>query len=211
MGSHGNYSPFIWVTDFSSLGTCDRPPSIRFERVRPHQFLSTLEVLFFFCVESLICYDDFQEQYYLPLEETLAIAEQLGVPHPKSSKNIPWLMTTDAVITLNQDGQKVRYARTIKLSKQLTERNVAKFAIEREFWVKRYVDWGIVTERDIPEPFARNWAWLRNKYELPDITQDVIRTVGEVLLGLIKGREASLSSLTMQTDTRLGLELVEGH
>lgn len=73
-------------------------------------------------------------------------------------------------------------ARTIKMKEELlNERVLEKHEIEREYWQRRDIDWGIVTEEEIAKTKARNisyihdyllyfnWedGWLGNKYNIP--------------------------------------------
>jgi len=52
--------------------------------------------------------------------------------------------------------------RTVKESEELNdERVIEKLEIERVYWESRGIDWGIVTEKEIPATFAKNVEILR--------------------------------------------------
>ena len=66
-------------------------------------------------------------------------------------------MTTDFLITV--DGGYV--ARTVKPKTELQKLRVReKLEIERRYWLKRNVEWRIITEDEIPNTKIRNIEWL---------------------------------------------------
>ncbi|WP_338838354.1 TnsA endonuclease N-terminal domain-containing protein [Kurthia gibsonii] len=82
---------------------------------------------------------DIQEQYpLLPLEETLIIADELGIKHPTDPKtNEPIVMTTYFLLTTDKGEGSVELARTIKMKDELLkERVLEKFEIEHFYWKK---------------------------------------------------------------------------
>ncbi|WP_343030041.1 TnsA endonuclease C-terminal domain-containing protein [Alkalibaculum sporogenes] len=50
----------------------------------------------------------------------------------------------------------------------LKERVLEKFEIEREYWQRRDIDWGIVTEEEIPKTMARNISYIHDYYNIQD-------------------------------------------
>ena len=63
---------------------------------------------------------DIREQFpLLPLEETIVIADELGIKHPTDSKtHEPIVMTTDFLLTVDKGEGLVELARTIKVKKR---------------------------------------------------------------------------------------------
>ena len=60
-------------------------------------------------------------------------------------------------------------ARTIKMKDELLkERVLEKFEIEREYWQRRDIDWGIVTEEEIHKIMARNISYIHDYYDIRD-------------------------------------------
>ncbi|WP_223555958.1 TnsA endonuclease C-terminal domain-containing protein [Lysinibacillus sphaericus] len=61
----------------------------------------------------------------------------------------------------------VYLARTVKPSKDLEDpRVIEKFEIEREYWEKKGIDWGIITEKELPTRFVKNIQWVHKFYFL---------------------------------------------
>jgi hypothetical protein len=104
------------------------------------------------------------------LEETIIIADELGIKHPTDHKNgEPIVMTTDFLLTLDKGQGVFEVARTIKMKDELLkERVLEKFEIEREYWQRRDIDWVIVTEEDIPKTMARNISYIYDYYDIRD-------------------------------------------
>ena len=139
---------------------------------------------------------DIREQYPLwPNSETVKIAEQCGVNHPyypKSKPRQPIVMTSDFCITMQKpNGRKYNIIRTVKPSGKLEptikqkDRVLQKFEIERRFWKKKNINWGIVTEREINDDFADNLEKIRGFYkqsrQLHDLTKRDIYDIAFVL------------------------------
>lgn len=60
-------------------------------------------------------------------------------------------------------------ARTVKMKDELLkERVLEKFEIEREYWQRRDIDWGIVTEEEIHKVMARNISYIHDYYNIRD-------------------------------------------
>lgn len=112
---------------------------------------------------------DIREQFpLLSLEETLVIADELGIKHPVDPKmGEPIVMTTDFLLTVNKGEGRVELARTIKMKDELLKECILeKFEIERVYWEKRGVDWGIVMELEIPKTLARNISYIHDYYNI---------------------------------------------
>jgi hypothetical protein len=141
---------------------------------RQHEFLSDLERNYFYITEFSDFVIDIREQFPLqPLEETLVIADELGIKHPTDPKTgEPIAMTTDFLLTINNGQGEFEVAQTIKMKDELLkERILEKFEIEREYWHRKEIDWGIVTEEEIPKTMARNISYIHDYYDirvLPD-------------------------------------------
>src|SRR5699024_12653435 len=83
-----------------------------------------------------------------PQEETIVIAEELEIKHPADPKTVdPIVMSTDFLLTVDKRQGVFEVAHTIKMKdKLLEERVLEKFEIERVYWERRGISWGIVTE-----------------------------------------------------------------
>lgn len=162
-----DYKPWLLVQDVPSAGRCHREVGMKIPR--QYTFLSDMENRYFQIIEYSDSVVDIREQYpLLPIEETVFIAGELGVKHPTdpfTSEQI--VMTTDFLITVTKNGENKLLARTVKSSDDLnSERTIEKLEIERRFWEKQGVDWGIVTEHEINRIFADNIKAIRKYYDL---------------------------------------------
>ena len=208
-GEGPDYKPWLTVHDVPSRGLRTRAWSEKTSRI--HHLLSRLEYLFFLWLEHDPEVIDIREQYPLELEETKRIAQRLGHDHPwdrKSGCLVP--MSTDFVYIKIVRGTPCRFARNIKYRRDLAKpRTQEKISIELEYWNARpEVDFGIVTEREIPPQLIRNLGWwhdaLRSDY-LAGIEES--RPIVEAFLRpRVEAEDTPLADLTDQADLRFGLE-----
>ncbi|OJE40244.1 transposase [Bacillus tropicus] len=180
-GIGADYKPWLKIQDVSSLGRSTRLKGIKTSR--QHEFLSDLERNYFYLTEYSDCIFDIREQFpLLPLEETIVIADELGIKHPTDPKTgEPIVMTTDFLLTVDKGQGVFEVARTIKMKDELLkERVMEKFEIEREYWQRRDVDWGIVTEEEIHKVMARNISYIHDYYNIRDY--DVFQKMSSQLI-----------------------------
>jgi hypothetical protein len=140
------------VRSFSSKGSTHRKMS----RItgRMHNLLSNHEENYFLILEYADDIFDFEDQYMLPTNFTTKIAKKLKIRHPFNiEKNEPYPLSTDFLI--KKKGGEV-LARTIKPFDKLNKSTIKKFEIERFFWEMQGVNWGIVTEHEIPPILVKN-------------------------------------------------------
>lgn len=190
VGRKEEYKPWIKIQDFPSTGRVSRIKGIKTNR--QHELLSDLERNYFYFLEFSEAVSDIREQYPLfPLQETLLIAKELGIQHPKNPQTQePTVMTTDFLITIKDDKGEVRdIARTLKYKKELLkERVLEKFEIERVYFERHGINWGIVTEKEVSSVVAHNLSDLHAYYFLDDIegVRSIEKTVrGDMLAAFI--------------------------
>ncbi|MGA5662669.1 TnsA endonuclease N-terminal domain-containing protein [Bacillus bombysepticus] len=176
-----NYKPWLKIQDVSSLGRSTRLKGIKTSR--QHEFLSDLERNYFYLTEHSDFVFDIREQFpLLPLEETIVIADELGIKYstdPKTGE--PIVMTTDFLLTVDKGQGVFEVARTVKMKDELLkERVLEKFEIEREYWQRRDIDWGIVTEEEIHKVMARNISYIHDYYNIRDY--DVFQKMSSQLI-----------------------------
>jgi TnsA endonuclease N terminal/TnsA endonuclease C terminal len=208
-GEGTEYKPWLTVRDVSSLGWSSR--ILGWKTNRLHHALSSHEGDYVYIGEWSKKIVDIREQYpLLPLENTLAIAESCGIEHPVHPKTKkPIVLTTDFLLTLEHDGRRIEQARTIKPFAQLaSDRTLEKFEIERLYWKALNIDWGIVTEHEIPKVLADNVERVHDRYRREDLglTFDDICDIAVVLTDLIKEGSLALRHATRACDRRLGHE-----
>ena len=161
------YKPWIKIQDVPSLGRSTRLKGIK--TGRQHEFLSDMEKNYFYFLEYSDCVVDIREQYpLLPLEETLIIAKELGIEHPKNPKTGEYIvMTTDFLITEENEGKIINIARTIKAKNDLMNKRILeKFEIERIYWRKRDINWAIATNEEIDKVVSENISFFHSYYDI---------------------------------------------
>ena len=142
LGSGATYKPWLRVQDVPSHGRVHRVPS-RFGRVV--HLMSDIEYAAFLDFEGKPSVVDVREQFPLPRAETIAIAEQLGVAHPKNRGTII-VMTTDLVVDWRGGGLTPVAAKAV--ADLANPRVQEKLDIEREWWTRRGRGWALVTDRE---------------------------------------------------------------
>ncbi len=165
-----NYKPWLTIQDVPSLGRSTRLHGIKTDR--QHEFLSDLERNYYYILEFSEAVIDIREQYpLLPIEQTIAIAEELGIKHltdPNTGENT--VLTTDFLITVSGNSNCELLARTIKTTEHLDSlRQLEKFEIERRYWKMKGIEWGIVTDKEIDNVIAQNIAIVHPFYSLENL------------------------------------------
>lgn len=208
-GTGKDYLPWLRVQDVSSRGVSSKDEGWKTGRI--HHFLSELESSFYYVGEWSSIITDMREQYpLLPLEETIAIAQECGIPHPKHPQTLkPVVMTTDFRLTVSlEGGGSVTHARTLKYAADLaSQKTLKKLEIERRYWEARQIDWGIVTERDIPADLAKNVETLHKSWYLATyMPKQELAQIVPVLTSLVQQGQQPLRELTALCDAKLGFE-----
>jgi hypothetical protein len=216
-GEGASYIPWVQIYDLPSEGLSSIVPGWKTEG-RDHHVLSTLELYFLYLGSWSRKIVDIREQFPLlsfdrkrpPLEETLAIAAERKIRHPRDDEtDHPIVLTTDFLLTLEVDGKRIYHARTIKYTQDLARRRVIeKFEIERRYWQAHGVDWGIVTERDMPAPVVNNIDIVYQSYFLPQfVDHERLADTAQVLTEMVREEPAiPLATAAKSCDHRLGVK-----
>ncbi|WP_224984214.1 TnsA endonuclease N-terminal domain-containing protein [Geomonas agri] len=156
---------------------------------------------------------DIREQFPLRQEDTIEIADRLGITHPRvpGTEDLT-VMTTDFILDVLVEGRIVMVARAVKLSQDLNDfRVIEKLEIERTYWRDRKIDWGIITpDRDFPKNLASNVGWVHKAYYSDDapcrLTEKIIRQAEEALYQQMAVHNTTpLSHVALALDERFGL------
>ena len=169
-GIGSEYVPWLKIQDVPSLGRSTRLKGIK--TGRQHEFLSDMERNYFYILEYSDDVIDIREQFpLLPLEETVLIANELGINHPKHPETGEFIvMTTDFLLTVSGKGEMLERARTIKTKDDLLDKRIIeKFEIERVYWTKKGIDWGIVTEEEIDKVIAHNISYIYGYKDISNV------------------------------------------
>jgi len=165
-GEGSDYKPWLTIQDMPSRGRVTRI----YEAGRIYHFFTDNELRYFY---SLIWEDsiiDVREHYpLLDLNVVLNLDEDSLYKRYKSDgDNAPYILTTTFLITVkNTDGEIAYYARSVKSSLELERKNIIdRYEIERRYWESKKIDWGIVTQKDIPVVRAKNISWVYPSLEI---------------------------------------------
>lgn len=180
-GVGAEYKPWLKIQDVPSLGRVTRLKGIK--TGRQHEFLSDMERNFFYFLEYSEDVLDIREQFpLLPIEETLLIADELGIKHPRPPETKePIVMTTDFLVTMKKDGKLIEVARTIKSKDDLLNRRIIeKFEIEKIFWERKGVEFAIVTEVEINKEIANNISQVHGYSDIKSLDSFINIEVNEL-------------------------------
>jgi len=173
VGSGAHYKPWLTVQDVPSQGLAHRIKGWTTGRL--HHLFSNLERDVFYLLDWSQSVLDIREQYpLLPLEETESLANEIGVRHPSNPRTqSSVVMTTDFLLNVDTEIGMIQQARTVKPSGELDNpRVLEKLEIERQYWQTRGVDWGIVTEQEIPQIQVANIRLLHGYHHIEDRLPD---------------------------------------
>lgn len=165
-GAGAEYRPWLTIHDISSTGRSSR---IHCRKTgREHHLFSDLETSLFLLLDWSDVVTDIREQFPLDRDITRRITTEIDVKHPADSHtNSDIVMTTDFLIDIRRDGKSQTIARSVKPSSALDDsRTLEKQEIERRYWQKNGVDWGLVTELDLPIQRIKNLRWLHEMQSL---------------------------------------------
>lgn len=211
-GTGLSYKPWYTIQDVSSQGVCHRIKSA-WTTDRETHLLSNLERDWFFVFDWSPMVIDIREQFpLLPLQETQAIAAECGVKHPcerRTPEKHPVVLTSDFRLTIAGEEHPFDQIRTVKYAKSLNNpRVLEKFEIERRYWERRGVDWGIVTEQDVPNDLVRNIELLHGKRRVSDrlpLSADQLYPIAKRLTDQVSQENLPLRQATAACDAQFGL------
>ena len=202
-GEYASYIPWISVMDFASRGRSTRVEGLKTGRV--HHFLSWNETAFFYILDFSTRVLDIREQYpLLGLEETLRIAEEARIIHPRDTRSrYPYVLTTDFYILTTE----CAVARSVKEKKELDKPRVQeKLELERRYWLEQRVNWKVVTEDQIDYQKAKNIRWIRRGRMLESLVPnpDERRTAMEYFLQMYKKTSLPISLIAARVEDIFG-------
>lgn len=169
-GCGKDYRPWLTIQDVSSLGRSSRIHSRK--TGREHHLLSDIETALFLLLDWSDSVTDIREQFPLDRDETRRIATDMGVRHPADAQSrTDIVMTTDFVVNVRSGDTITVAARSVKPASELDKvRTLEKQEIERRYWHVKGVDWGLVTDLDLPAQRIKNLRWLHEMQSLQHMT-----------------------------------------
>ena len=210
-GRGKEYKPWITIHDFASQGRSHR--ALGWKAGRVQHFMSDHEMRFLFLLDWADSVIDVREQFPLvEYEITQEIAKDMGVKHPTdNASGFPYVLTTDFLVSMYSEGKTVEVARTIKPTIELEKARVAeKFEIERRYWLAKGVDWGIVTEHEVPRHLAKNIEVVHSSYRLeatPEMDVPNLLLLARTLKDRLRVGNGSITSVTTKLDADMNLSV----
>jgi hypothetical protein len=208
-GRGPDYKPWIEIHDFANRGQANRVKSPLHGRTC--HLHSQLETDWFRAFHALRGLKDVREQYpLLELDETLAIADQLGIVHPTDPKSQEaCVVTTDFLLTVHDAVREFDRAIAVKPAADLaSERVLEKLEMERLYWSARNIEWQILSEKELSPALAKNMRWLFPHLDLSsssEFTLEQIQRVRSLMEPELAAGSSSLAVIATACDDRLGL------
>lgn len=204
-GRGRDYKPWLTVRRVASSGRSNRPLGRTTGRV--HHLLSDIERRAFLIYDWAENVTDIREQFPLDRAATQRIAGEMGVRHPSyPGDSVPVVMTTDLLLDVRIEGRDLLAARAIKPASALNDtRTLEKLEIERRFWAEREVDWGLVTERDLPPVLISNLEWLQGPWASEQWTSEDEQLARQLTQALPSFAQDRMSVFCAAMETELAL------
>ena len=170
------YKSAIKVSDFSSKGTVSRVFSKKTGRV--HHLLSVLETNVFTLLDFNKNIIDINEHYELYDVRELIDDLDIDFSSFKDKNKNDYKISTTFLITL-KNNKKV--AISCKNYSELYKNNVQLYLeLQRRYWKRKNIEWGIITNKDINEIKLKNIKWLNLSKDIP-INIDIYREIVDSL------------------------------
>jgi len=198
------YKPWVQIQDFPSKGIVSRVKGRTTGRI--HHLMSNLELWYFYLLDWSEKTIDIREQFPLnEISDAIGIADSCGIRYPYDNiSGFPYVLTTDFLITVN-DGY---VARAIKPKAELQKQRVKeKLEIERRYWLKRNIEWRIITENEIPHTKIRNIEWLCSGSDFNTLVsnEDLARKCEKLFMKMYYGEECPIIAIVRNVEESYGL------
>jgi hypothetical protein len=204
-GELKNYKPWLTHRDVPSNGWRIR---IRgFVTDRTHHTFSKGEANILRPLDLSPATRDIREQFpLLPLDETVAIAKQLGVKHPTDPITKHFIvMTTDFLWCT--DGQQIPI--DSKPSSELVKpRVIEKLEIARSYWTIHNCQWRLSIDSDIPKTLTENCENFHGVLYLDGLNINIrdVEDVARIMTKYVLQQEMALRKIARAVDDQLGLK-----
>jgi hypothetical protein len=214
-GEGNNYKPFIDVIRVPSKGRVSR---IKGWKGRVHHFLSDSETRYFYLLE----YGYFEKGGILDIREHYPLIEGMDEVMQTLDKQLikrlfnqkngePFVLTTSFLVTsVNDNGEVSEFARSIKDYRQLeNDQVVERFEIMNRYWKHRGIDYGIITNREIPLVPVKNIEFIHSSYHLGEygLKEEDQMIYRDYLLKLIAdSQDSTVKEVVNQFDDQLNTE-----
>lgn len=166
-GDLSQYKPWLTIQDIPSKGRATRAFGWKTKRV--HHFFTDIESRYFYLMEWEDEVFDIKEHYPLLDLRDIIRDDDLNLEKYKSDDGTDYVFTTSFLIKMRTGNSITYIARSIKASHELENKGtIERLEIERRYWKEKSIDWGIVTNKEIPVVKAKNIEWILSSLELDE-------------------------------------------
>lgn len=204
-GVESEYQPWLTVQDFPSMGRVSRIYGWKTKRI--HHLFSDIQTKYFYLLEFEDSVVDIRENYpLLDIDSTIKVKEDLDFElFTDKESQTPYVITTSFLITLRYKNGDLKYAaRSIKAASELEKKKtLEKLEIERRYWNEKNIEWGIVTQKEIPKQLAKNIEWVhssKNDYEERGLTEKEVQLMCGALKDNIIRRNEVVAKILSEFD-----------
>lgn len=84
-----------------------------------------------------------------------------------------------------------------------------KFELEKRYFAAKGIDWGIITEKEVPKQLAENVEWVHTAYKLEenaDINFEELRNIANILKSRLQESDVSINRITTALDKDMNIE-----
>jgi hypothetical protein len=214
-GAGKEYNPWLTIQDFPSMGRVSR--ILGWKSGRVHHLFSDLQARYFYMLEWEDTVVDIREHFpLLDIEDTIKQKSDLNFKlFTDKESGYPYTLSTNFLITINRaDGVNLHLARSIKMASELEKKKtLERLEIERRYWMEKGIDWGVVTQKEISNPLAKNIEWVHSclySYAERGFTQDKLIYLGNALIERLVDAKDSIRKITADFDKEFNYDLGTG-
>lgn len=211
-GEGKEYKSWLQIHDQPSKGRISRVYSHKTQRV--HHFFTDNETRMFYLFVWENAVTDIREYYPLLNMEDL-IKDKRGIEFDKfkdKDSGTPYVFTTTFLVTYKNKVNKDCYvARSVKSSYELEKKyTIEKFEVERRYWESKNIDFGIITQKDIPVVKAQNIEWVYSTITDQEMSGNSKYELSQMLLQNLDGSSNKVRNITSLFDKNYNLDAGTG-
>lgn len=211
-GEGKEYKPWLVIQDMPSKGRVSRIFCHKTQRI--HHLFTDNETRMFYIFMWEDAVTDIRENFPLFNMEDIII-DKTGIDFSKfadKKTGTPYIFTTTFLITYkNKENKDCYIARSIKSSDELEKKYIIeKFEVERRYWESKGVDWGLITQKDIPVTKAKNIEWVYSTIPDEEMSQDEKHELSQLLLQNLIQSTANVRTITSAFDKNYNLDIGTG-
>lgn len=210
-GERESYKPWIRTGDYKSQGRSTRIRS--WTAHRTHHLLSDNETRYFYLLDWEPSVTDLREHYpLLDLLDVLGEPDDISLQkYQDKDTGTPLVLTlTFLITTQSPNGDERMVARSIKSSYELEKPSVVeRFELMRRYFAAKGIEWGLVTEKEIPLAKAKNIEWVHAAKEIDNeagLANGHFEELLQLLVDQLGSNSASVRRITTDFDTQMHLE-----